>query len=127
MLSPVVTISFVVEDKDEEEGREDISIQESAKAMSETGSCLMTGRGLVLPSERMPRVLATVDADGDELDLSRSVLCEPDDSICEGLILRDRHGSLRNEPGIDQVGVRLGCGVNYMCILGASVWLIQTL
>lgn len=91
----MVTISLVVEDKDEEDGREEISIHESVKAMSETGSCLIIGRGLVVPSERMPRVLATVDVDGDELDLSRSVLCEPDDSICEGLILRNRRGSSR--------------------------------
>lgn len=38
MLSPAVTISLVVDDKEEEEGREGISIQESAKVMSETES-----------------------------------------------------------------------------------------
>lgn len=60
---------------------------------------MISTSGIVLPSERMPRVLATVDVDGDEFDLSRSDLWEPDGSIGEGLILGNRVGRLMEGSG----------------------------
>lgn len=97
-----MTISLVVEDSDEDDGREGISIQESARVMSER--VIMFERGLMLPSERMPRVLATAELEGEGFDLSRSVLCEPEGSGMDGLILKnqDRRQDLA---GIDRVGL----------------------
>jgi hypothetical protein len=58
----------------------------------------------MLPSERMPRVLATVDLEGEEFDLSRSVLCEPEGSVMDGLILQNQD-RLQELVGIDLVGL----------------------
>jgi len=92
MLSPVVTISLVVEDKDVKDGCEAISIHESADMVSET--CGSRERGLVLPSEPTARVLAATALEGEQFDLSRSVLCEPDGSVGDGLILE------KSKPGV---------------------------